>query len=82
MKRARKLSANHFLNALMFSSNNQAETSLPDLTADLDQQFSVEISKEGLHKRFNAQAVEFVKALIAAQLSRKPIPQSEVFRHF
>jgi hypothetical protein len=71
IKRSRKLSALHFLNALMFSCTSQAETSLPDITADLSQQFSIEISKEGLHKKFTPQAVAFLKAMIAFHLSEQ-----------
>lgn len=52
----------------MFSSSNQSNTSLPDIAADLGQQFTVSISKEGLHKKFNAQAVSFLKALIKSHL--------------
>jgi hypothetical protein len=55
----------------MFSCTNQAETSLPDITADLSQQFSIEISKEGLHKKFTPQAVAFLKATIASHLSEQ-----------
>lgn len=55
----------------MFSCGNQADTSLPDIAADLDQQFSVNISKEGIHKRFNSQAVIFLKELIKSQLAKQ-----------
>jgi len=47
IKRTRKLSASHFVNTLMFSCSNQASTSLPDIAADLGQQFSVTIRKRG-----------------------------------
>jgi len=62
----------------MFSCGNQAQTSLPDITADLDQQFSVEISKEGLHKKFNSKAVAFIKALIKLQLSKQSLSQAQI----
>ena len=61
----------------MFSCGSQASTSLPDITADLSQHFSVEISKEGLHKRFTPQAVAFLKAMIASQLSRQLSNQTD-----
>lgn len=70
IKRSRKLSASHFLNTLMFSCCNQADTSLPDIAADLNQQFSIDISKEGLHKKFNPEAVVFLKEVVKHQLSR------------
>lgn len=61
----------------MFSCGSQASTSLPDITADLSQHFSVEISKEGLHKKFTPQAVAFLKAMIASQLSKQLSNQTD-----
>jgi len=54
----------------MFSCSNQANTTLPDIAADLNQQFSIDISKEGLHKKFNPEAVVFLKELVKHQLSQ------------
>ena len=71
VKRVRKLSASSFLNTLMFSVYNQAKTSLLDITADLNQQFSIAMSKEALHKRLTPQSVKFLEALIANQLSQQ-----------
>jgi hypothetical protein len=71
VKRSRKLSAHSFINTLMFSFNNQENTSLPDITADLNQQFSIDISKEGLHKRFSKEGVDFLKELVKHQLSNQ-----------
>ncbi|MGI0041983.1 MAG: IS4 family transposase, partial [Nitrosopumilaceae archaeon] len=45
-------------------------TSLPDITADLNQQFSIEISKEGLHKKFSREGVQFFQELVKYQLSQ------------
>jgi hypothetical protein len=68
----------------MFSSANQATTSLPDMTADLSQQFSVDISKEGLHKKFSAEGVVFLKELLKVQLSQQVSLQehTDLKRHF
>ena len=84
IKRSRKLSATHFVNILMFSSGNQADTSLPDITADLRQQFSVDISKEGMHKRFNTKAVSFLKELIKYHVSEQLLLEDgkELKRYF
>jgi len=62
VKRARKLTASSFVNTLMFSFYNQANTSLPDIAADLNQQFSIDISKEGLHKNLAAKELCFLKS--------------------
>ncbi len=84
IKRTRKLSASHFVNTLMFSCSNQASTSLPDIAADLGQQFSVTISKEGIHKKFSAQAVTFLKELIKSHMSEQLVlqPDTELKKHF
>ncbi|MFT7159078.1 MAG: hypothetical protein ACI9GZ_000240 [Bacteroidia bacterium] len=71
IKRIRKLPASRFVNTLMFAFCNQAKTSLPDIAADLNQQFNIDISKEGIHKKFNHKAVNFLKALIKEQLSEQ-----------
>jgi hypothetical protein len=71
IKRSRKLSAYGFINTLMFSFSNQKNTSLPDITADLNQQFSIDISKEGLHKRFSKESVNFLKELVKHKLSNQ-----------
>lgn len=84
VKRSRKLSAPDFVNTLMFSSCNQANTSLPDMAADLNQQFSVDISKEGIHKKFSAKAVAFLKELVKAQLAKQVVLQvdADLKKHF
>lgn len=84
VKRSRKLSAYGFINSLMFSFSNQANTSLPDITADLNQQFSIDISKEGLHKRFSKEGVVFLKELVKHQLSKQfsTPSQAQLDQHF
>lgn len=67
----------------MFSCCTQAETSLPDLAADLSQQFSVEISKEAIHKKFSVKAVTFLKALIRSHVSDQLVlADNELTSHF
>lgn len=73
-----------FVNSLMFSCCSQATTSLPDITADLEQQFSVSISKEALHKKFNSSGSSFLKELIKVHLSKQFSLQreNELQNHF
>ncbi|GAB5525946.1 MAG: IS4 family transposase [Roseivirga sp.] len=71
IKRSRKLTASSFVNTLMFSFNNHSKTSLEDITADLDQQFSIQLSKEALHKRFTSEGVDFMQRMVKSQLSRQ-----------
>ncbi len=53
----------------MFSTCNQAQTSLEDIAADLHLNFAIDISKEAVHKRFTQQGVTFLQELIKEQLS-------------
>lgn len=69
--RNRKLSATQLVNTLMFTSNSQSHTSLEDMTADLYQQFNVDISKEALHKKFTPSGVQFLKEFLRLQLSKQ-----------
>lgn len=68
----------------MFLCGHQASTSLPDIAADLGQQFSLTISKEGIHKKFNAQAVTFLKELIKSHVSEQLVlpTDAELKKHF
>lgn len=56
---------------MTFSVNNQANTSLPDIAADLNKEFEIEVSKEALHKKFNPEAVTFLKELIKLQITNQ-----------
>ena len=69
MKRKGKVPASCFVNTLLFNENDQAHTSLPDLTADLNQVFGIDISKEAMHKKFTPEAVKFLKGLLAELLA-------------
>lgn len=71
MERTRKITAFQFLNSLMFSVNNQANTSLPDIAADVHKEFEIDISKEALHKKFTPEAVDFFKRLLTEQMNQK-----------
>lgn len=84
MERSRKLPPFAFLNTLMFSVCNQSKVSLPDITADLNQQFSVDISKEALHKKFTGRAVRFLEAVIKERLNRQfALPKEDgLNKHF
>jgi hypothetical protein len=55
----------------MFSVTNPLNTSLPDITDDLDQHFGIEISKEAIHDKFNDKAVNFLKEVLKSQLSNQ-----------
>lgn len=68
----------------MFSTVSQWVTSLQDITADLIHQFDIDISKEGLHKRFTSSGVKFMKSLVKEQLSGQfnNLKQDSLSTHF
>lgn len=55
----------------MFPVFNQAKTSLTDMAADINQHFSINISKEALHKKFKPEGVAFFEELIKRQISKQ-----------
>jgi len=75
-KRNRKVPASCFVNTLLFAECNQMHTSLPDLTADLNQVYGIDISKEAMHKKFTTEAVDFLKSLLNHMLSNQLLIQN------
>lgn len=69
MKRKGKVPPCCFVNTLLFNENDHAHTSLPDLTADLNQAYGIDISKEAMHKKFTPESVNFLKGLLAELLA-------------
>ena len=55
----------------MFSVCNQSKTSLPDMAADINQHFAIDISKEALHKKFRPEGVAFFEELIKKQITKQ-----------
>ena len=57
-----------------------ANTSLPDLTADLNKVYDIDINTEAMHKKFTPACVEFFKGLLAellcGQLSKETTGQT------
>lgn len=64
MTRKRKVPPSCFVDTLLFNENDIAHTSLPDLTADLNQVHNIDISKEAMHKKFTPESVDFLKGLL------------------
>ncbi len=60
-----------FVNTLLFNENDMANTSLPDLSADLNQVYDIDISKEAMHKKFTPACVNFFKALLEEMLGKQ-----------
>lgn len=68
MIRKGKVPPSCFVNTLLFNENDMVNTSLPDLTADLNQVYDIDISKEAMHKKFTPACVDFFKALLKEML--------------
>jgi hypothetical protein len=68
IKRKGKVSASTFAKLLIFNELDQSQLSLLDLKLDLQNYFGCEISREAIHKRFSAEALHFLKALLAKLL--------------
>jgi hypothetical protein len=68
----------------MFASGPSSQLSLEDLANDFCEQHGMNISKQGLHERFNDSAVEFMRALLKEQLSRQLlfVQNPELCKHF
>ena len=68
MTRKGKVPPSCFVNTLLFNESDMANTSLPDLTADLNQIYDIDISKEAMHKKFTPTCVDFLQALLQERL--------------
>jgi hypothetical protein len=68
----------------MFASGPASQLSLEDLANDFCEQHGINISKQGLHERFNNFSVDFMNALLKEQISRQLscIQTPEVYKHF
>jgi hypothetical protein len=70
-QRESKLRPAEFVDMLMFSDQDHSQLSLQDCCNDLAQQHQKSLSKVGLHKRFNAGALAFLKSVLASQMALK-----------
>lgn len=84
MKRVSKVPPSCFVNTLLFNEKDHANISLPDISADLNRFYEIDVSKEALHKKFTPQACDFIKGLIAELLKGQleSCTASELDLHF
>jgi hypothetical protein len=71
LQRKSKFKPEEFIDLLAFSEFDHSQLSLQDCCNDLALQHGKSLSKVGLHKRFNKQGLDFVKAVLAAQIASK-----------
>jgi len=81
-QRQSKLSAYEFIDTLMFSQLDHSQVSLQDCCNDLIQQHQKQYSKVALHKRFNQSSVDFLKAVLAEQLTDHPTAHESLWNPF
>ena len=66
-----KIDGEIFLNLIVFHNENLKEQSLEDLSGILKDELGIEISKQGLHKRFNEYAVTFLSIALEKMLQQQ-----------
>jgi len=82
VKRSSQIGAFNFLTCLMFNEQEQKDTSLLNMKLDFLEQHDCDISKVAIHKRFNADAVEFMKAVLSHHMAHKFEPDRELTEKF
>lgn len=70
-QRSGKITGSMFFDLLVFSTTQLRDQSLDDLGDDLDEKYDLAVSKQALHKRFNAFAVAFLKQVLSQLLTRQ-----------
>jgi len=68
LKREKKLTALMFLSSLVCADLSQCKSSLLNLKGEIQEQYHCTISREGLHKRFTQEAVDFLRATLTRLL--------------
>lgn len=71
------ITAESFLNSLLFTSSDQKELSLNDLSGQLKGKYKIDVSKQGVDQRFSENSVKFMKAIME-KLIKKIISQEPV----
>jgi len=66
-----KIDGEIFLNLIVFHNENLKEQSLEDLSGILKDERGIEISKQGLHQRFNEYAVSFLSTALEKLLQQQ-----------
>ncbi len=71
IQRKGKIDGHTFLSLIVFNTNSLLGESLNDLTVDLSQNYEIDMSKQGLHDRFNEKAVQFVSSALESLLNKQ-----------
>ncbi|MFI5137951.1 MAG: IS4 family transposase [Sphingobacteriales bacterium] len=71
LQRTSKLKPEEFIDTMLFSDLDHHQLSLQNCCDDLAQQHQKSLSKVALHKRFNGRSFDFLKSVLAEQMSSK-----------
>jgi hypothetical protein len=71
LQRTSKLKPDEFIDTVLFSDLDHHQLSLQDCCDDLAQQRQKMLSKVALHKRFNSRSLDFLKSVLAEQMTSK-----------
>src|SRR5258708_11959659 len=71
LQRTSKLKPEEFIDTMLFSDLDHHQLSLQNCCDDLAQQYQKSLSKVALHKRFNSRSFDFLKSVLAEQMSSK-----------
>lgn len=82
VQRESKLKGNIFLDLIVFHNDNLKEQSLNDLSVIMKDEYDVEISKQGLHDRFNEYALLFLKNALEKMLQQQLVDTHRIFENF
>lgn len=74
IERKSKIDAFKFLTCLIFNESEQKDTSLLNLKLDFMEQHDCAVSRIAIHKRFNAKAVEYMKAVLFQHIAQRFAP--------
>lgn len=81
VQREGKINGSLFLDLIVFNSENLKDQSLNDLSIELKNKHGIEITKQGLHERFNNYALVFLKMALE-QLLEKQLDTDFVLTEF
>jgi len=77
LRRMSKLKPAEFIDAMLFSDLDHHQLSLQNCCDDLAQKHHRSLSKVALHKRFNSRSLDFLKSVLAVQMSSKLVIADE-----
>lgn len=82
IQRSSKINAFNFLTCLLFNEQEQKNTSLLNLKLDFLNKLGCNISRVGIHKRFNPSAVRFMKKVLGKHITQRFVLEDDLSSKF